>query len=165
MGDQVLEKNRQGARAGLAPKEAALVGVIDEVTRGHFALGRLAEKIHHEGVSSSGRRALLRNLIELGPRTVPELARMRPVSRQFIQTLVDALVADGLVVLADNPAHKRSKLVRISAKGRRVYRDMRKRETPVAAWLGAGFSRAELEAGYDFLRRFRDRVDGFEGED
>lgn len=146
----------------LAGKMAALSDVIDEVSRIHFRLGALAERIHHDGVSSSGRRALLRNVIELGPKTVPELARMRPVSRQFIQTLVNGLVEDGWVTLEPNPAHKRSRLVAPTALGRRMFAKMTAKEAPAAAYLAGGFDDETLRQAADFLSRFRERVDDYD---
>jgi len=56
---------------------------------------------------SAARRGVLRSLARLGPQTVPQMAGARPVSRQHIQTIVNALAADGLVETIDNPAHKR----------------------------------------------------------
>lgn len=144
-------------------KMQALGRVIDEASRVHFRLGALAERIHHDGQSSSGRRAVLRNIIELGPLSVPELARMRPVSRQFIQTLVNQMVADGWVTLEPNPAHRRSRLVTPTTYGHRVFSEMAAKEAPAAEWLLEGFALEKLEEAASFLDAFRQRVDGFEG--
>ena len=116
------------SREDLGAKRQALRGVIDEGVRLHFRLGALIERVHHgrvlTGVFTAGRRAILRNLVELGPKTVPELAGMRPISRQYVQVLVNGLRDDGLVELIKNPAHKRSKLVRITEEGRSLLREM-----------------------------------------
>ena len=44
-----------------------------------------------------------------GPLTVPQIAQMRPTSRQRMQRLADELAAEGLVEFIDNPGHRRSK--------------------------------------------------------
>ena len=71
--------------------------------------------------SGGGSWGLLHTLVEEGPMTVPDIARSRPVSRQHIQRLADEAVAEGLVEFIDNPAHKRSKLARITKKGVREH--------------------------------------------
>lgn len=53
-----------------------------------------------------------------GAITVPQIARARSTSRQNIQILVDRLKAERRVELIENPAHKRSALVRLTAEGR-----------------------------------------------
>ena len=143
-------------------KMRVLGQLIDEVSRVHFRLGALAERIHHEGQSSSGRRAILRNVVELGPLSVPELARMRPVSRQFIQTLVNQMVADGWVTLEPNPAHRRSRLVTPTPFGRRALSEMVAKEAPAVEWLLDEFDLAKLEQVASFLDAFRGRIDSFE---
>jgi hypothetical protein len=40
---------------------------------------------------TAGKRGVLKGLDRLGPQTVPQMARARPVSRQHIQTLVNRL--------------------------------------------------------------------------
>jgi DNA-binding MarR family transcriptional regulator len=151
--------------AAMLEKMETLSRVIDEASRVHFRLGALAERIHHEGLSSSGRRAILRNVIELGAQTVPELARMRPVSRQFIQTLVNALVEEGWVSLEPNPAHRRSRLVTATPQGQRVFAEMLAKEAPAAAWLLDRFTEDELKTAAAFLEAFRVRVDTYGAAD
>lgn len=88
-------------------------------------------QMHGGGELAAGERGVLMSLDELGPQTVPQLARARPVSRQHIQMLVNPLLHEGYVRLADNPAHKRSKLVQLTSKGRRAVRQMKVREARV----------------------------------
>ena len=51
------------------------------------------------GITTTG---LLRSLALLGPLTVPQIAQMRPTSRQRMQRLADGLAAEGLVQFIDN---------------------------------------------------------------
>ncbi len=145
--------------SGKMSKRQVLAGVLEEAKLVHFRVCALAEKLHEGGESSGPRRALLANLADLGPRSVPELARMRPVSRQFIQKHVDGLVTDGLVELIENPAHKRSKRVRITARGRRMHRTMVAAEEPMARFLERRLSAAELRSTHRTLRKVRDLLD------
>ncbi|MBI1260349.1 MAG: MarR family transcriptional regulator [Rhizobiales bacterium] len=150
-----------GIPAAHGKKLQLLMGLLDEVSRLHYSLSAVAERIHESGEAGSARRALLRALVELGAHTVPDLARMRSVSRQFIQMEVNGLLADGFVEYVDNPAHKRSKFVRITPKGFALYKALRHREEPLGQWLVDTFSKSDLRTAMDFLERLRLRADDF----
>ena len=139
----------------------ALLELIDAVNRLHFELGAMAARIHGEGDTSAPHRALLRNLIEMGPRTVPQLAGLRSVSRQFVQKLVNQLLKEGLVEYVDNPAHKRSRLVRITPRGYALYRAMRDREAPAGKWLADGLSKSDLRTALEVVSSLELKVAGY----
>lgn len=127
------------------------------ITRAHFGMAALLAKLHgEEGVS--GTRALLINLYELGPRTVPQLAAMRPVSRQYIQKLVDGMAAAGLAEKQPNAAHRRSPLIALTAAGRQRLQEMRRREAAVFAGLTDVLSPAEATQLVAALELIRVRV-------
>src|SRR5438874_13287905 len=105
-----------------------LVKVLDEAVALNFRLQRVAEELHRQGPASSARRGLLRSLSDEGPQSVPQMARTRTVSRQYVQTLVNSLMEDGLVEMAPNPAHRRSGLVQLTADGRQAVKDNTRRE-------------------------------------
>src|SRR5262249_55258435 len=71
-----------------------------------------------------GSFGFMRSLALLGPLTVPQIAHMRPTSRQRMQRLADELAAEGLVKFIDNPKHRRSKLVQLTPKGDARYPEM-----------------------------------------
>jgi len=52
------------------------------------------------------------------PRTVSEIAREMGLTRQSVQRIADLVVAAGLASYADNPAHRRAKLVTLTSAGR-----------------------------------------------
>lgn len=58
---------------------------------------------------------------------VPAIARRLGLTRQSVQRVVDDLVARGAVVLAPNPDHARSPLVRLVPEGRRLLDEMFRR--------------------------------------
>src|SRR6185295_2910219 len=99
------------------------------------AAGRRAGAVTAWGGGSWG---LMRGLAEGGPQTVPQLARARPVARQRIQRLVDELAAAGLVELVDNPHHRRSRLVRLTARGAAKHAEVTKRVRAAAGRVAAG---------------------------
>jgi DNA-binding MarR family transcriptional regulator len=55
--------------------------------------------------------------VEDGPLTVAQIARAWSLARQSVQRVADLLARDGLVAYADNPSHRRAKLVRLTPQG------------------------------------------------
>jgi DNA-binding MarR family transcriptional regulator len=91
-----------------------------------------------------GAFGFMRSLAMLGPLTVPQIAEMRPTSRQRMQRLADELAADGLVEFVGNPKHRRSKLVQLTRKGAARYREMSARFLAMASTIGGELSEAEI---------------------
>src|SRR5258708_13660630 len=83
-----------------------------------------------------GAFGFMRRLAAIGPLTVPQIAQMRPTSRQRMQRLADELAAAGLAEFIDNPRHRRSKLVRLTRKGDARYREVSARFLPIASTMG-----------------------------
>lgn len=141
--------------------EAALLRLGDEVSLCHFRINAMLEALHPKDQLAPSLRGVLRNLLQNGPMTVPAIAALRPVSRQFIQKVVDALKAEGFVTLRENPAHKRSKLVDITQAGRDHLAAMYALE---AAALRRALERTgaqvdEVRQAADLLARFRQAMD------
>ena len=145
--------------------EAELHAAVDDLTMTaallYFRMRKAAEEILGEGEQSSGRRSVLKGLVKAGPQTVPHMARLRAVSRQHIQKLVNGLLTDGLVELTDNPAHKRSKLVQITASGRSVAEATSLREAEILPELARGIALEDIRTATRVLGQLKT---AFEGE-
>jgi len=105
-----------------------------------------------------GAFGFMRSLALVGPLTVPQIAAMRPTSRQRMQRLADELAAAGLVELVDNPKHRRSKLVRLTRKGETRYRAMSARFLALASTMGEDLRDAEIRKAAGILRRLSEEV-------
>lgn len=134
----------------------ALEAIFDETIALFFRLRVVVEKLHGQGESTSGRRAALRELRKDGAKTVPQMARARPVSRQSMQATVNGLAGDGLVEFVYNPAHKRSKLVRITLRGEDLLREMDLREAEALAELGIEVPEEDLQKAAETLAAVRE---------
>lgn len=132
-----------------------LVAVIDATRALFHRLKAAADEAHHRGPMTAGLRGVLQDLQAHGPRTVPTMARARPVSRQLIQTLVNRLLDEGYVELIPNPAHKRSKLVRLTDDGRDEFEAMRRRESRMLARLPVTCSEQQMAEAAGVLRDLR----------
>ena len=140
----------------------AVEGLIDETRLLFHRMKLAAEQLHRAEETTAGMRGVLFGLDRSGPQTVPQMARARPVSRQHIQMLVNPLVERRCVELVDNPAHKRSKLVRLTPRGRKLVDRMRRRESKVLGALGKGMSEKQLRSAAAVMRSVRETLAGDE---
>ncbi len=141
------------------PPRGQARAVVDETIALFHRLRWVAEQIYGESGRSTARRGLLRGLARYGAQTVPMLARARQVSRQHVQTVVDALAADGLVELRANPRHARSRLVHATARGAAQVRAMDEIDARVLASVVEGMAAGDLALTARTLRALRS---GFE---
>ncbi len=139
-----------------ASKLAALDRVFTETVALFHRLRAVAEEVHGQGEMTAGKRGILRDLARLGPRTVPQMARARPVSRQHIQLLVNTLEADGYVQSVDNPAHKRSLLVCLTSEGEALFQTMSQQEAEHLSALEIDIEEQDLETTVSILRSLRE---------
>lgn len=138
----------------------ALEAVFDETIALFFRLRAVVEVLHGQGEGTSGRRAVLRELDKEGAKTVPQMARARPVSRQSMQATVNGLADDGLVEFAHNPAHKRSKLVQLTSRGKELLGEMDRREAEALDGLGIEVPEGELRQAAEVLAAVRETFEG-----
>jgi len=143
-------------------KVEALGDVIDQTRALFHRLKAVAQEAHHRGTATAGLRGVIQDLYRNGPRTVPDLARARPVSRQHIQVLVNQLLELGWVELVDNPAHKRSRLVAITAPGRGAFEAIRLTEERILTHLPVAVPEADLEAAAAVLEKVRTAFEDME---
>src|SRR5919197_645947 len=120
----------------ITSKGEAIAALMLEVAQCFFKIRALGQKTGLITSWGGGAFGFLRSLALLGPLTVPQIAQMRPTSRQRMQRLADELAAEGLVRFVDNPKHQRSKFVQLTAKGEARYRELNTRFLAIASKLG-----------------------------
>ncbi len=145
-------------RRGKAPpvaggKAEAIAELMLDVARCFFRIRALGQKTALITSWGGGAFGFLRSLALLGPLTVPQIAQMRPTSRQRMQRLADELAAEGLVTFVDNPKHRRSKLVRLTSKGEARYHDLNTRLLTIASTMGAGLGELEIRRTTEVVRQ------------
>jgi DNA-binding MarR family transcriptional regulator len=151
---------RQRKTAGrlVSNKGEALADLMLEVAQCFFRIRALGQKTGLITSWGGGAFGFMRSLVLVGPLTVPQIAQMRPTSRQRMQRLADVLEAEGLVEFIDNPKHRRSKLVRLTRKGNVRYRELKARLLAIASTMGADFSEAEIRKTTEIVRRLSDET-------
>jgi DNA-binding MarR family transcriptional regulator len=139
---------------------SALDDLLDEVRLLWHAMTRSAEGLHQGEPVTLGMRGVLEYLARHGPATVPTVARERHVTRQHIQTLVNALLSLDLVSLQQNPAHRRSALVHLTAAGAAMFERMKRRERRRLRELALSLPAGEVARAIETLRTVRKGLGG-----
>lgn len=121
-------------------------------------LKALGDELHGDLGITVAMRAVMESLAENGEQTVPQVARLKAVSRQHIQVNVDALAKVHLATFRDNPGHKRSPFVALTPKGRTTFARMRRREGGVLGHMAKGFTTDELRKASDTLTKLKHSI-------
>lgn len=127
----------------LADRLAAVYVALGPVYR---RVARIVERDKAFSGLSVGVRNVLDQLRRDGERTVPQLARSQDLSRQFVQRMVNEAQEAGLVELIDNPAHRRSRLVRMTPRGLEAILRVIDREHDLMSRVGGDLTDIELDA-------------------
>lgn len=125
-------------------KETAIAELMIEVAQYFFRIRAFGQRTGLFTSWGGGTFGFLRSLAMLGPLTIPRIAEMRPTSRQRMQRLANELAEEGLVEFIDNPAHRRSKLVRLTRKGARHYEDQNAQLLELVSDMGGSLSGDEI---------------------
>jgi DNA-binding MarR family transcriptional regulator len=141
-------------------KAEAIAELMLEVAQCFFRIRAVGQKTGLITSWGGGAFGFIRSLALLGPLTVPQIAQMRPTSRQRMQRLADELAAEGGVEFIDNPKHRRSKLVRLTRKGDARYRELNARFLAIASTLGVALSEADIRRTTEIVRQLSDEVKG-----
>ena len=151
-----------GRRTGAGPvvdsKAEAITELMLEVAQCFFKIRALGQKTGFITGWGGGAFGFMRSLALLGPLTVPQIAQMRPTSRQRMQRLANELAAEGLVEFIDNPKHRRSKLVRLTPKGDARYRKLDARLLSIASTMGVALSEPDIRKTIEIVRQLSDDV-------
>jgi DNA-binding MarR family transcriptional regulator len=139
-------------------KAHAIGELMLEVAQCFFRIRALGQKTGLITSWGGGAFGFMRSLALLGPLTVPQIALMRPTSRQRMQRLADELAADGLVTFIDNPKHRRSKLLQLTHKGDMRYRELNARFLAIASKMGTALSEAEIRNATEIVQRLSEDV-------
>jgi DNA-binding MarR family transcriptional regulator len=145
----------------IAQRVNALGNLAIEIFRLNGALLSSGDVMTRDLGMSSARWQVL-GAIELAGRSlsVSQIARNMGLTRQSVQRLVNELAADGFVVLADNPDHRRASLVTLTSTGRRVFGKIMDRQV---VWsdqtlAAAALSERSIEQVTSILRRLREAL-------
>jgi DNA-binding MarR family transcriptional regulator len=149
---------RTGANPIVDRRAEAIADLMLEVAQCFFRIRAIGQKTGLITSWGGGAFGFMRSLALLGPLTVPQIAQMRPTSRQRMQRLADELAAEGMVTFIDNPKHRRSKLVQLTRKGDARYRELSARFLVIASTLGVDVSETDVRKTTKIVRQLSEDV-------
>lgn len=136
----------------------AIEDLIIEIVATFFLLRAEGMRIGVVSPSGEGYWSVLRLLKINGPQTVPQIARYRYVPRQSVQKLANEMLKDGVIELVNNPAHKRSKLLRLTSRGDIVFQEMSDRIAKLAETLAKQQDAAQLQNAADVVKKLHEQL-------
>lgn len=101
---------------GRSPEQAALTDVVLRTFRLNGLFLEVAEHMARPAGLTAARWQVLGAVLP-APLTVSDAARAMGLTRQSVQRLADVLVAEGMAEFADNPRHRRARLLRPTRAG------------------------------------------------
>jgi len=120
-----------------------LTALVVPVIQLHAHFSRAGDAIAKTGGQTLARWLVL-EAVQTTPVTVAQIGRGLGLTRQSVQRVADLLALDGLTEYVENPEHERSKLVRLTARGRRTLSTIQATQRAWADRVGAEIGENDL---------------------
>jgi DNA-binding MarR family transcriptional regulator len=151
MGGRVA-KRQDAVNVPRTPAGEALSRLVVLVFRLEGALKAAGDSLARPAGQTSARWRVLA-AVESTPLSVAQIARAWSFARQSVQRVADELERDGLIRYADNPGHKRAKLVQLTAAGAAALARIQAAQAAWANELGGQIGPDDLERASETLAR------------
>lgn len=133
------------AAHAFSPSAEALTRLILALFRANNALTAWGDRLVADTGLTSARWQLMGAIAQAAaPQTVAATARDLGANRQNIQRIVNDLLRDGLVELAENPRHNRARLVLLTERGYATYEAALAAYAPEINTFSEDFDQEEL---------------------
>jgi len=137
-----------------------LVGLYDELIRLNGRMKSLFADARRGAGLGDSEMAVLNAVVEADqPPTVPQIGRSFGQPRQLIQRAANSLIAAGLIESVANPDHKRAVLLRATAAGTTLKRDIDTRADAIASALAQGVDENGVRAATQALNAIRTQLE------
>ncbi len=140
------------------PEAVALTALILETFRLNGRLLAAGDRLTGDLGLSSARWQVM-GAIDETPLPVAQIARNMGLTRQAVQRIANVLADEGLVAFAENPNHRRAKLVCPTARGREALQVIRRRQVDWSNRLAAGLAGPAIEEALAVMRTLRQRLE------
>lgn len=140
------------------PQGTVLTGLILETFRLNGVLLAAGDRLTGDLGLSSARWQVM-GAIDEAPLPVAQIARNMGLTRQAVQRVANVLAGEGLVEFAENPDHRRAKLVRLTAGGRVVLEEISRRQIEWSNRLAEGLDTKMIEEALAVLSILRQRLE------
>lgn len=149
-----VRRKPSGSRPDKDGLEDAFHDVAFAVMDFHRVLKKARKEFHRRELPDP-KWNVITILAHAGPQTVPQIARARTISRQGVQNTVNLLHNDGYVYFDDNPAHKKSSLVRLTLKGEALADEMTIREREIISQVRLGIKAGEMRKAAQVIKTLK----------
>ncbi len=140
------------------PEGAVLTALILETFRLNGRLLAAGDSLTSDLGLSSARWQVMGRIVE-APLPVAQIARNMGLTRQAVQRVANVLADEGLVEFAENPNHRRAKLVRLTTEGKAALEEISRRQVEWSNQLAAGLAAEVIEEALTVMRTLRQRLE------
>lgn len=141
----------------LDPRGVVFTEVVLEVFRVNGLLLEAGDGLARPVGLTSSRWQVL-GVVDHGPASVAQVARVMGLSRQSVQRTADLLAGDGLIEYVQNPHHRRAKLMKMTPEGKKALDYIEERQTEWANRIGEEQSLEDLRTMAKVLRRLGEKL-------
>lgn len=143
----------------LTTRGLAFSDLLVEVFRVNGLLLSAGDQLAQPAGLTSARWQVL-GVVDHGPATVAQVARIMGLTRQAVQQTANALARDRMVLYQDNPRDRRAQLMVLTPRGRTALRQVERRQAAWANRVAERLTVAELRATTETLRDLGDLLEG-----
>ncbi|WP_430735000.1 MarR family winged helix-turn-helix transcriptional regulator [Halodesulfovibrio aestuarii] len=130
--------------------------LLMEVFELQKSMSEFSDIVHEQTGLSTAKRKIFRAIVTNDRDvTVPDIAALLGISRQFVQKSCNELEHSGDIIFAENPRHKRSRYVVITEKGKIHWKDLCDREHGFIDRLLPDIERTKVIEATELLKRIR----------
>ena len=144
-------------KARISPASAALTALFLKLFRVNGLLLVAGDRLTSDLGLTSARWQVMSVLAD-GPLTVSQIARNMGLKRQSVQRLVNVLSQQALLVLSDNPNHRRARLVQLTVMGRSHYEEISQIQAHWVNGISEGLDADDLKLAFEQLREIEERL-------
>lgn len=120
------------------------------------------EEMVREGLEGTGLTVRMRAILEVlevqCELSVPDIGRELHIKRQYVQLMVNEVMAEGLAEKRPNPRHRSSPLIALTPRGKQVIRDVLDMERRKAEQLAEPFSDNDVEIALRVAERLCNEI-------
>ena len=141
------------------PGGEAVTRLILESFQLNGLLGAAGDELTEPWGLTSAKWKVLGAIAQFGrPLHVAQIGRNMGLTRQGVQRNVNELNESGLVELVENPDHQRARLVKLTRRGEKVYREVMAKQIRWSNELADGISRQKLQNAVEAIVTLNERL-------
>lgn len=143
---------------------ADLHSLFQKVFHLYATLSEVEDGIHEQAGMRTPHVKLAKTILSQGQATVPDVAYAMKVSRQFVQTAVNELEKQGVLVFLENPRHKRSKLLQLTEYGQKKLEQTHKNEAALIQQILPNLNKKDVVDARNVLESILERMERIPSE-